>query len=148
MASITAPASPSIRDTGDSLVNDNNRGTIMILRNVLIPASLGLAISLLTACGGSGGGGKSNSSSLAPSSSSPPTSSSSVGVSSTPSSSLAASSSSATTFTGLLIEAEDYIRYYDTTVGNTTGEYRTDGVDIEKSTDAGGGFNIAYIVAR
>ena len=116
----------------------------MILRNVLIPASLGLAISLLTACGGSGSS-KSSNSSLAPSSSSLPASSSSVGVSSAPASSLAASSSSTASFAGLLVEAEDYVRYYDTTPGNTTGEYRTDDVDIEKSTDVGGGFNIAYI---
>ncbi|MDR7091453.1 glycoside hydrolase family 9 protein [Cellvibrio fibrivorans] len=117
----------------------------MIIRNVLLPASLGLAISLLTACGGSGGG-KSANSSMAPSSSSPPPASSSAAASSLPASSVSsATNSSIAAFTGLLIQAEDYVRYYDTTAGNTTGEYRTDGVDIEKSTDTGGGFNIAYI---
>jgi endoglucanase len=105
----------------------------MIIRNVLLPASLGLAISLLTACGGSGGKKPANTSSAPSSSSVPASSSSSV------------TSSSAAAFSGLLIEAEDYVRYYDTSAGNTTGEYRTDGVDIEKSTDTGGGFNIAYI---
>ena len=112
----------------------------MIIRNVVISASLGLAISLLTACGGSGGSTPAPaSSSMAPASSSAAVSSMSVLSSSS------LTNSSAAAFTGLLIEAEDYVRYYDTSAGNTTGEYRSDGVDIEKSTDTGGGFNIAYI---
>jgi endoglucanase len=110
----------------------------MIIKNVLIPAGLSMTIGLLTACGGSGGSTPA-SSSIAPSSSSPAASSLSVLSSSS------LTNSSAAAFTGLLIEAEDYVRYYDTTAGNTTGEYRTEGVDIEKSTDTGGGFNIAYI---
>jgi hypothetical protein len=50
-------------------------------------------------------------------------------------------------FSGLTIQAEDYLRFHDTSVGNTTGQYRTDDVDIEVSTDVGGGFNIGYIDA-
>lgn len=109
----------------------------MTITKYFLPASLGLAIGLLTACGGGNGGGSKSSSSSPAASSSPAVTSSSLAVS--------ASSSSATAFTGLLIEAEDYLRYHDTTVGNTTGEYRTDDVDIEKSTDEGGGYSIAYI---
>lgn len=110
----------------------------MTIKTLLIPASLGLAIGLLSACGGSGGGKPSSSStsSLAVESS--------QATSSGAASSLLASSSTAA-FAGVRIEAEDYLRYHDTTPGNTTGEYRTDAVDIEKSTDTDGGFNIAYI---
>ncbi|MEM9272433.1 MAG: carbohydrate-binding protein [Cyanobacteria bacterium P01_F01_bin.143] len=43
------------------------------------------------------------------------------------------------------IQAEDYITYSDTTPGNTGGEYRNDDVDIEVTTDIGGGFNVGYI---
>ncbi len=113
----------------------------MTITKQLMTTSLGLAISLLTACGG-GSGGKNQSSSS--SSSSSAISSSTASSSIIPSSSLAASSSSAATFSGLLIEAEDYLRYHDTTAGNSTGEYRTDDVDIEKATDTGGGYSIAY----
>jgi hypothetical protein len=48
------------------------------------------------------------------------------------------------------IEAEDYdtggpdIAYYDTTVGNEGGEYRTDDVDIEITTDVDGGYNVGW----
>jgi len=107
-----------------------------LLLTGLLPTGLVLAIGLLTACGGSDGGNK-NSSSSAAASSKPAVASSSLAPST--------SSSSLATFTGLLVEAEDYLRYHDTTAGNTTGEYRTDDVDIEKSTDASGGYSIAYI---
>lgn len=110
----------------------------MIIKNVLIPAGLSLTIGLLTACGGSGGSTPA-SSSIAPASSSAAISSLAVLSSSSQ------TNSSTGAFTGLLIQAEDYVRYYDTSAGNTTGEYRSDGVDIEKSTDTEGGFNIAYI---
>ncbi|MEM9271341.1 MAG: carbohydrate-binding protein [Cyanobacteria bacterium P01_F01_bin.143] len=46
---------------------------------------------------------------------------------------------------GIRVEAEDYVNYYDTTIGNTGGAYRNDNVDIESSTDIGGGFNVGYI---
>ena len=49
------------------------------------------------------------------------------------------------------IEAEDYdeggegVAYHDTTVGNSGGQYRSDDVDIEETTDTGGGYNIGWI---
>ncbi|MEM9272434.1 MAG: carbohydrate-binding protein [Cyanobacteria bacterium P01_F01_bin.143] len=48
-------------------------------------------------------------------------------------------------FGGIRVEAEDYVDFSDTTVGNTGGVYRSDDVDIEDTTDIGGGFNIGYI---
>ncbi len=48
------------------------------------------------------------------------------------------------------IQAEDYdiggqdVAYYDGTAGNTPNEYRSDDVDIESTTDIGGGYNIGY----
>jgi beta-glucosidase len=49
------------------------------------------------------------------------------------------------------IEAEDYnmdgegVAYHDTTLGNEGGEYRGDDVDIQSTTDMGGGYNIGWI---
>jgi PKD repeat protein len=51
------------------------------------------------------------------------------------------------------VEAEDYREggpftgYFDTTIGNSGGAYRDDNVDIEPTTDTGGGFNVSYISA-
>lgn len=45
----------------------------------------------------------------------------------------------------LLIEAEDYREFSDTTYGNQGGAYRSDDVDIEATTDQGGGFNVGWI---
>jgi hypothetical protein len=51
------------------------------------------------------------------------------------------------------IQAEDYMAggqgtgYNDLTPGNTGGAYRTDAVDIQAATDAGGGFNVGWIQA-
>lgn len=51
------------------------------------------------------------------------------------------------------IEAENYdtngpgISYYDNTTGNSGGAYRTDDVDLEACSDAGGGFNVGYIAS-
>jgi len=50
------------------------------------------------------------------------------------------------------IEAENYdkggegVAYHDMTGGNTGKTYRTDGVDIQATTDAGGGYNVAWMV--
>jgi len=45
----------------------------------------------------------------------------------------------------LVIQAEDYQRAFDSTVGNTGGEYRfEDDVDIEISSDIDGGYNIGW----
>ncbi len=43
----------------------------------------------------------------------------------------------------MVIQAEDYNAFYDTTPGNSGGAYRGDSVDIEAS--AGGGFNVGWI---
>ena len=52
-----------------------------------------------------------------------------------------------------LIEAENYdngvegVTYHDTTAGNAGGAYRADGVDIQATTDADGGFNVGWTAA-
>ena len=46
---------------------------------------------------------------------------------------------------GIRVEAEYYKDYFDTTHGNTGGAYRHDDVDIEVTTDVGGGFNVGWI---
>ena len=49
------------------------------------------------------------------------------------------------------IQAEDYdtggegVAYHDTTTANIGGQYRADGVDIESTTDLGGGFDVGWI---
>jgi beta-glucanase (GH16 family) len=54
---------------------------------------------------------------------------------------------------GSTIQAEDYdlggpgVAFSDTSAGNTGASYRSDDVDIEGTTDAGGGFNVAWTVA-
>jgi hypothetical protein len=51
------------------------------------------------------------------------------------------------------VEAENYdtngpgISYYDTTPGNSGGVYRNDDVDIESTTDIGGGYDVGWISA-
>ena len=48
----------------------------------------------------------------------------------------------------ITIEAEDYIDYFDVTAANDGGaNYRNDRVDIEVTTDGGGGYNIGYMDA-
>lgn len=42
------------------------------------------------------------------------------------------------------IEAEDFEGFLDWTAGNQGGQYRTTGVDIEATTDSGGGYNIGW----
>jgi subtilisin family serine protease len=66
---------------------------------------------------------------------------------------------SATPFTGTLIsvpgtiEAEDFdhgdagASYFDLTAGNTGGEYRATDVDIEATSDTGGGYNVGWMDA-
>ena len=44
----------------------------------------------------------------------------------------------------LTIQAEDYVRYYDTSNGNTGGQYRYDNVDIEVTSDANAGYNVGW----
>jgi hypothetical protein len=51
------------------------------------------------------------------------------------------------------IQAENYknggegVGYHDADAGNTGGAYRTDGVDIQATTDVGGGYNVGWTVA-
>ncbi|MDB5257891.1 MAG: glycoside hydrolase family 18 [Chitinophagaceae bacterium] len=51
------------------------------------------------------------------------------------------------------IQAENYdlggegLAYHDTETANQGGAYRTDGVDVQATTDAGGGYNVGYIAA-
>src|ERR1022692_2972076 len=51
------------------------------------------------------------------------------------------------------IEAENYdtngpgISYYDVSTGNNGGVYRSDDVDIESTTDTGGGYDVGWISA-
>jgi len=51
------------------------------------------------------------------------------------------------------IEAEDYddggegIAYHDTTSGNSGGQYKSENVDIEATSDAGGGYNVGWAKA-
>jgi beta-glucanase (GH16 family) len=42
------------------------------------------------------------------------------------------------------LQAENYSNAYDTTAGNTGNQFRADNVDIEATTDAGGGYNVAW----
>jgi hypothetical protein len=62
-----------------------------------------------------------------------------------------------TTGTGIALpgrlQAEDYkaggegVGYHDLTAGNAGGKYRTDNVDIQATTDQGGGYNVGWIEA-
>ena len=38
--------------------------------------------------------------------------------------------------------------YHDLSAGNEGGEYRSTGVDVESTTDAGGGYNVGYVIRR
>jgi CxxC motif-containing protein (DUF1111 family) len=44
----------------------------------------------------------------------------------------------------VLIQAEDYVAFNDSDAGNNGGEYRNDDVDIENTSDTGGGFNVGW----
>ncbi|HEU4775776.1 MAG TPA: family 16 glycosylhydrolase [Telluria sp.] len=43
-----------------------------------------------------------------------------------------------------LLQAESYTNAFDTTAGNTGNQFRTGDVDIEATSDAGGGFNVGW----
>jgi len=45
------------------------------------------------------------------------------------------------------IEAEDYTDFFDTTAGNNFNQYRNDDVDIQSTSDTGGGYNIGQVEA-
>ena len=42
-------------------------------------------------------------------------------------------------------QAEDYTAFADTSAGNTGGAYRSDDVDIEATSDEGGGYNVGWV---
>ena len=42
-------------------------------------------------------------------------------------------------------QAENYNLAYDTTPGNQGGAFRNDSVDIQATSDAGGGYNVGWI---
>ncbi|MBU2869590.1 family 16 glycosylhydrolase [Colwellia sp. E2M01] len=44
-----------------------------------------------------------------------------------------------------LIQAEDYTNFTDTTSNNIGGEYRSDAVDIQATSDTDGGYNVGWI---
>jgi beta-glucanase (GH16 family)/fibronectin type 3 domain-containing protein len=52
-----------------------------------------------------------------------------------------------------IIQAENYnlggegVAYHDTDAANQGGVYRNDGVDIEATSDTGGGYNVGYVAA-
>lgn len=46
-----------------------------------------------------------------------------------------------------LVEAKNCNNYSDTTSANQGGAYRSDGVDIQTTTDSGGGYNIGWIAS-
>lgn len=43
------------------------------------------------------------------------------------------------------VEAEDYVAYFDITVGNSGGSYRNDDVDIQPTRDTTGSYNVGWI---
>ncbi|MFT7558965.1 MAG: endoglucanase [Flavobacteriales bacterium] len=47
----------------------------------------------------------------------------------------------------VLVEAENYGAFNDSTPGNTGGDFRNDDVDVEATADVGGGFNVGWIDA-
>lgn len=47
----------------------------------------------------------------------------------------------------VVYQAENYNNFFDTTPGNTGGAFRGDAVDIEITTDSGGGYNVGWIDA-
>lgn len=55
---------------------------------------------------------------------------------------------SAATTSAARFQAEDYSAAYDTTPGNTGAVYRTGDVDIQATSDTGGGYNIGWVEAK
>ena len=54
------------------------------------------------------------------------------------------SSNTGTVAVTVLVQAEDYVDYYDIDPGNNGNGYRTEDVDIESTTDIDGGFNVGW----
>ncbi|UPW19697.1 glycosyl hydrolase family 8 [Agarivorans sp. TSD2052] len=47
----------------------------------------------------------------------------------------------------VLLQAEDYTQFYDTSSGNAGGSYRSDDVDLQITSDLGGGYNLGWTAA-
>ncbi|PKH00180.1 thiol oxidoreductase [Paraglaciecola sp. MB-3u-78] len=47
----------------------------------------------------------------------------------------------------MVVQAEDYVAFSDSDAGNSGNAYRSDDVDIEASSDEGGGFNVGWTIA-
>lgn len=47
----------------------------------------------------------------------------------------------------VVYQAENYTNFFDTTAGNAGGAFRNDNVDIEATSDTGGGYNLGWIEA-
>ncbi|WP_231591820.1 glycoside hydrolase family 19 protein [Cellvibrio sp. pealriver] len=47
----------------------------------------------------------------------------------------------------VVYQAENYNAFFDATAGNSGGAFRNDAVDIEMTTDSGGGYNVGWIAA-
>src|SRR5690625_4960859 len=114
---------------------------------------LALFIALgVSACGGAGNGNSAlpNASTNAPNSSPPAHNvtdvSDNTNVSGITTVSGTTNVSSKTTLSAatVRVEAEDYDAYHDNTPGNEGGAYRSDNVDIEITTDEGGGYNVGW----
>ncbi|MEQ9232689.1 glycoside hydrolase family 9 protein [Coleofasciculus sp. E2-BRE-01] len=54
-------------------------------------------------------------------------------------------SSSPPANTPIRVQAEDYASFFDKSSGNTGGAFRSDDVDIQATTDLGGGYNVGWI---
>lgn len=50
--------------------------------------------------------------------------------------------------TNVTVEAENYTSFFDSDTGNNGGVFRTDAVDIQATTDTGGGYNVGWTVAE
>lgn len=76
-----------------------------------------------------------------------------IGVGFTELNAAMAGGTTSTTSTSMTVQFENYdsgadgVAYHDTTAGNTGGVYRTDNVDIQATTDAGGGYDVAWVKA-
>jgi chitinase len=53
----------------------------------------------------------------------------------------------ATSAQAVVFQAESFTSAFDTTAGNTGGAFRTGNVDIQVTSDVGGGFNVGWIAA-
>src|SRR5690625_4849448 len=98
----------------------------------------------VTACGGGGSGNNGFTAAEAPNGSPMGASSAVETLSAHNTTHKAAFNSTFNATQAVRIEAEDYIDYHDNSPGNEGGAYRSDNVDIEITTDEGGGYNVGW----